>query len=164
MPSFSLPAHGESGQAVDGNHSLPCSSNSPLWHRHWRDILVGADRVAAACILEKSAGLQTFSLTRIPKELLAGRRVMLEYLRQMKISAMLREGKETSDLVDKTLAHWLSMGPMEEQFKNQLAGTEFFSTLTSHMSSISDIDLVVEEKEEEEEEEEGCGGSVWTHP
>jgi hypothetical protein len=81
----------------------------------------------------------------------------------MKISAMLREGKETSDLVDKTLAHWLSMGPMEEQFKNHLAGTEFFSTLTSHMSSISDINLVVEEKEEEEEEE-GCGGSVSTHP
>jgi len=88
---------------------------------------------------KKSAGLQTISLRRIPKELLAGRRVMLEYLRQMKISALRRDDKETSDLVDKTLAHWLSMGPMEEQFENPLAGTEFFSNLTSHVASISDM-------------------------
>jgi hypothetical protein len=88
---------------------------------------------------KKSAGLQTISLRRIPKELLAGRRVILKYLRQMKISALRRDDKETSDLVDKTLAHWLSMGPMEEQYKNPLAETEFFSNLTWHMASISDI-------------------------
>lgn len=64
-------------------------------------------------------------MRRLPKEMLSNRKIMLEYLRQLKVAAVDAQDERASELVDNTKKLWESMLPDDEshaKVANDVAG------------------------------------------
>ena len=79
-------------------------------------------------------------MRRLPKEMLSSRKIMLEYLRQLKVAAMEAQDERSSELVDTTKKLWESMLPDDEshaKVANDVAG--IMSTSVSILHQVSEL-------------------------